>query len=52
MTWGRGSTRASRALRDLTCTCTGCTACTPTGCERPSTEDDQAWRATKHPPVA
>lgn len=41
-----GSTRAGRKLRDqlLTeqpiCTCPGCSRCSPTGCTRPSTEDD------------
>lgn len=46
MTWGRGSTRASRDLRDLVlreepiCGCPGCAECTPAGCGRPSTDDD------------
>ena len=46
MTWGQGSTRASRAMRalvladDPVCRCTGCPQCTPTGCTRPSTDDD------------
>jgi 5-methylcytosine-specific restriction enzyme A len=40
--WGRGSTRASRALRarDPVCRCPGCPNCTADGCARPSTEDD------------
>lgn len=41
-----GSTRSSRKLRDQVleqhpvCTCGGCPKCRPSGCRRPSTEDD------------
>lgn len=46
MPWGRGSTRQQQKLRryvldrDPTCKCNGCRQCTPTGCARPSTDDD------------
>lgn len=37
---GQSAQRRRVLARDPVCTCPGCEKCTPTGCSRPSTEDD------------